>query len=111
MLLRPLVARLRGPYGNVMRQFAVERSRNPDLAAAFDRLVVGAKRAHVRRLLEAAVVRGDLPPDTDIELVAESGPAIVWHHALHGLPLTDDLPTRVLDVVLPSTRVGAVDQM
>ena len=31
----------------------------------------------------------------------EAGPALVWHHALYGLPLTDELPARILALVLP----------
>jgi len=36
--------------------------------------------------------------------MAESGPALVWHHTFHGLPPTNDLATRILDLVLPTTR-------
>jgi AcrR family transcriptional regulator len=100
--LSPMVERLRGPDGKLLLTFAVERVGNPDLSAAFERSVIGAKRVHVRKLLAAAVERGELAADADIELIAESGPAIIWHHALYGLPLDDDLPGRILDLVLPS---------
>jgi hypothetical protein len=78
-----------------------ERLRNPDLAEEYERSVIGAKRAHVRRLIGSAVERGDLPADTDVELVAEAGPGLMWHHALNGLPLPDDLPERIIAIVLP----------
>src|SRR3546814_12411617 len=59
-MLRPLVTRLRGPDGKVLVTLAVERVRNPDLAAAFERSVIGAKRNHLRKLVRSAVDRGDL---------------------------------------------------
>ena len=100
-MLRAMVQHLRSADGAVLVTFAAERLLHPDLAAEFDRSVIGEKRAHARRLIAAAVHRGELPPDTDVELVAETGPAIVWHHALYGLALTDELPARILALVLP----------
>jgi AcrR family transcriptional regulator len=100
-MLRAMIDRLRSPDGPVLLAFAAERLRHPELAAEFERSVVGAKRAHARRLIEAAVERGDVPPDSDVDLIAEALPALIWHHALHGLPLTDDLPARILELVLP----------
>ena len=101
-MLTPMVERLRGPDGKLLLTFAAERVGNPDLAAAFERSVIGAKRVHVRKLLAAAVERGELPADADIELIAEAAPAIIWHHALYGLPLDGDLPKRIFDLVLPT---------
>jgi AcrR family transcriptional regulator len=101
-MLRPLLTKLKSGHGDVLITLMTERLRNPDLAEEFERSVIGKKRAHVRGLMRAAMERGDLPADTDIELVAESGPGIIWHHALHGLPLTDDLPERVIEMLLPA---------
>ena len=100
-MLRVMVDRLGGPDGSVLLAFAAERIRHPELSAEFQRSVIGAKRAHMQSLVTAAVDRGDLPADTDVQLVAEAGPAFVWHHALNGLPLTDDLPNRIVALVLP----------
>ncbi|HEV3227387.1 MAG TPA: TetR/AcrR family transcriptional regulator [Acidimicrobiales bacterium] len=100
-MMRPLLARLRSDEGQVLVTFAAERVRNPDLAEEFDRLVIGKKREHLRRLVRDAVERGDLPRDADVDLIAEAPPAYLWHHALYGLPLTDDLLDRILDLVLP----------
>jgi AcrR family transcriptional regulator len=100
-MLRPLLTKLKSGHGDVLITLLTERLRNPDLDEEFVRSVVGEKRAHMRGLIRSAVERGDLPADTDIEVVAEAGPAIVWHHALHGLPLPDDLPERIVAIVLP----------
>jgi hypothetical protein len=33
-------------------------------------------------------------------VVAEAGAALMWHHALNRLPLTDDLPRRIVAIIL-----------
>jgi AcrR family transcriptional regulator len=100
-MMRPLVDRLRGADGKLLTMFAVERFRNPDLADEFDRSIVGKKREHLRHLVRSAIERGELPPSTDVELIAEAAPALLWHHALYGLPMEGDLLDRILDLVLP----------
>jgi AcrR family transcriptional regulator len=99
-MIESLFERLRGSDGRLLTAFAAERARHPELVREFERAVVGRKREHLRHLMTAAVARGDLPPDADIELIAESGPALLWHHALHGLGFPDDLPDRILDLIL-----------
>jgi len=101
-MMRPLFERLRGDDAQLLATFAVERVRHADLAEEFDRSVVGRKREHLRHLVTAARARGDLPPDADVDLIAEAFPAYLWHHALNGLPLTDDLLERILALVVPS---------
>jgi AcrR family transcriptional regulator len=100
-MLRPLLNKLKSEHGKVLITLMTERLRNPDLAEEFERSVIGAKRAHVRRLIGSAIERGDLPVDTDVELVAEAGPGIIWHYALYRLPMPDDLPERIIRMVLP----------
>jgi AcrR family transcriptional regulator len=99
-LLRPLVDRLRSPDGPVLTALMTERIREPELAAEFERSVVGRKREHVRGLISSAIRRGELAPDTDVELLAESPAAIVWHHALNNLPIDEGFAARVVDHVI-----------
>lgn len=106
-MLDALMNLLRGDLGPVLMAFAAERIRYPALDEEFKRSVIGAKRAHIRHLLASAIERGDLAPDTDIEIVAETGPALMWHQALNRLPLTDDLPNRVVDMILPKPLPAA----
>ncbi|MEO7429546.1 MAG: TetR/AcrR family transcriptional regulator, partial [Acidimicrobiales bacterium] len=68
-MMRPLFDRLRGPESELLVRFATERVRNPELAEAFDRSVIGRKREHLRNLLASAVKRGDLRRDADLELI------------------------------------------
>lgn len=99
-LLQPLIDRLRGPQGPVLTAFMCERSRDAELAAEWERSVIGRKREHVRSLINGAIARGELPADTDVELVAEMPAAVVWHHALNGLPIDPALGERVIDYIL-----------
>ena len=100
-LIQPLVDRLRGADGPMLVAFNMARQREPELAAEWERSVVGAKREHIRTLLRHAIERGEVPADADIELLGEIPAAIVWHHALNALPIDDDLVERILDVVAP----------
>jgi predicted ATPase len=78
-----------------------ERLREPELAAEYDRSVIGRKRIHMRQLIRDAVERGDLRPDTDIDLLAETAPALVWHHVLNNQPVGPDLAARIVDQIIP----------
>jgi len=100
-MLAKLTDLLRGELGPVLLAFAGERARYPKLDEEFKRSVIGAKRAHIRHLVTLAIEHGDLPADADVEVIAEAGPALVWHHALNRLPLTDDLPRRIVGMVIP----------
>jgi AcrR family transcriptional regulator len=103
-MLTKLMDILRSDLGPVLSAFAAERIRYPLLDEEFKRSVIGAKRAHIRYLVVAAIERGDLPGDIDVDVVAEAGPALLWHHALNGIPIADELPRRIIDVVLPPAR-------
>jgi AcrR family transcriptional regulator len=103
-MLHAMIARLVGPDGKLLITFAAERVRFPELAAEFDRSVIGDKRRHMHAVLRAAIERGELSADADVELLAEVGPALVWHHALYGLPMDAELPERIIAVVLASAR-------
>jgi AcrR family transcriptional regulator len=74
--LRGLEAALGGIDGDLMVAMTAERMRHPDLAAAFDRRFGTARRERLRRLLRRAVERGELPISTDVEVLADAGPAL-----------------------------------
>lgn len=101
-MMQPLIDRLRGDDAKLLTMFALERLRDDDLQEQFNRLVIGQKRKHLRHLVVSAIERGELPADSDVDLIAEAPPALIWHHALYGLPLDDDLLERILNLVLPN---------
>jgi AcrR family transcriptional regulator len=95
--LRQLQCDLLGPNGALLAAFMAERLRHPALAEAFEVQYKSHKRAQLRRLVRRAVMRGDLPPDTDIELLAGVGPALMLHEFVQrGGRLPRDFPDRVV---------------
>ena len=99
-MMQPLIDRLGGPQGRCSWRSCASGLRKPELAAEWDRSVVGRKREHMPALVRGAIERGELPADTDVELVAELPSAIIWHHALDGFPVDRDLAQRVVVHIL-----------
>ena len=99
-LMLPLIERLNGPQGGELIAFMCERSRHTELADEWERSVIGRKHEHIRALISGAIERGELPADTDVELVAELPGAIIWHHALNGFPVDRALAERILAHIL-----------
>jgi AcrR family transcriptional regulator len=99
--LRAMVNAFRGIDGALISAFTSERIRHPELAAEFDRQFVEQRRAHLRRIVKGAVDRGDLPATTDVELVANVGPALLLHELVFGgRMLRSDLADRIVDQFL-----------
>jgi AcrR family transcriptional regulator len=90
-----------GIDGALMSAFTAERIRHPELAAAFDRQFVETRRAHLRKIIQGAVARGELPPTTDVELVAGVGPAMLLHELVYGRKFAPDLVDRIVTQFLP----------
>ena len=88
--------------GALMQAFASERERHPELAEAFRRTFLASRRAAARDVIERGVASGELPATTDVELLADVGPALIWHRlTVTGEPLTDDLPERIVAQFAP----------
>ncbi|HVX18854.1 MAG TPA: TetR/AcrR family transcriptional regulator [Acidimicrobiales bacterium] len=97
-----------GDDGPIMAAFVAEKSRYPELRAEFERVFISQRRAHLQRLIVAAVERGDLPPETDVELLAEAGPALLSHHYLfHSRDLDPAMPARIVDLLVPARAHSA----
>jgi len=61
----------RPPSNAIMPTLVAERAHNPALAAVFDPLMQ-RRRQPVRKVLERAMGRGELPQDTDVELTVDA---------------------------------------
>jgi AcrR family transcriptional regulator len=95
--LTQLQCDLLGPNGALLATFMAERLRHPALAEAFESQYKSQKRAQLRRLVRRAVTRGDLPADSDIDLLAGVGPALmIYEFAQRGGRLPRDLPDRIV---------------
>lgn len=91
------------PMGRVMQGLVSDLATDPGLAQAFRERVVAKRIAEVRRLIERGIERGDLRPDTDVELAHELlfGP-VYYRLLLSGAPLDRRLADRIVDAVLPA---------
>jgi AcrR family transcriptional regulator len=96
---------LAGEDGPIIAAFAAEKYRHPELREEFDRVFVQNRRKHLQRLVRDAVERGDLPADTDVELFAETGPAILATRLLmHDQPPDPKLPRRIVEQLFGARR-------
>ncbi|MCB9735934.1 MAG: TetR/AcrR family transcriptional regulator [Deltaproteobacteria bacterium] len=93
------------PLGlGIARMIQIERGREPDLDA-----ILREKRANHRNvraeIVADGVERGELPPDTDPELLSELMSSVIINRLIHYRePVTDAFIERVVDVVLAGAR-------
>ena len=80
--------------------------RDPELQRAFQERFLAPRLGLVATIYQRAIDRGEISPDIDVELLANTLPAVIIHHAfLLGVEPTDDLILRVIDnVILPAAR-------
>jgi AcrR family transcriptional regulator len=102
-ILRSVQQAMDGEDGPILAAFAVEKFRHPELRDEFQRVFVAERRAHLRVIVAAAIERGELALDTDVELVIEGGPAILVHRMLIAeAPPEPDLAERIVALLLPA---------
>jgi len=88
------------PAGRVMPVMAVERGRHPELDEAY-RSVLAERRARTRQMLRRAVERGDLPSDTDVEVMSTMLVGPIFHRFLITRePLDDAFVDTLVDALL-----------
>ena len=88
------------PAGRVMPVMAVERGRHPELDEAY-RSVLAERRARTRQMLRRAVERGDLPSDTDVEVMSTMLVGPIFHRFLITRePLDDAFVDALVDALL-----------
>ena len=81
-------------------------SSDPEFARRFREAFIAPKVKVSHDIYQRAIDRGEIGPDIDVELLANTLPAVIIHHAfLLGIEPTDDLILRVIDnVILPAAR-------
>ena len=101
-LLRPW-ARLTSsrPYGRVIAALITEAQTDPVFAAEYRQRVVEPRRDQARAIFRRAIERGEIPPDTNIEVALDLLYGPLYHRLLHGhAPLTDRFTQDVIDMAL-----------
>jgi AcrR family transcriptional regulator len=101
-LLRPWV-RLVGkrPYGRVIAALITEAQTDPAFARQYRERFIEPRRDQARPLFLHAIARGELPPETDIELALDLLYGPLYHRLLHGhAPLSERFVRDLVDTVL-----------
>jgi AcrR family transcriptional regulator len=95
---------------SVMAGLLTALHRDADLQRAFKERFLAPRLAVVNQVYERAVRRGEIAADVDVELLSQTLPAVIIHHAfILGIEPTEDLILRVIDhVILPAARGSQV---
>jgi AcrR family transcriptional regulator len=88
------------PMGHVLPQMIAAARMNPEIGSSFSDYVAERRRP-TRAVFERAVARGELPADTDFDLLSDlfAGP-FFYRILVTDAPVDDQLVEAVLDVVL-----------
>jgi AcrR family transcriptional regulator len=91
---------------SVMAGLLTALHRDADLQTAFRERFLAPRTAVVNEIYDRAVQRGEIAADVDIELLSQTLPAVIIHHAfILGIEPTDEFVSRVIDnVILPAVR-------
>jgi AcrR family transcriptional regulator len=91
---------------SVMAGLLTALHRDADLKKAFKERFVGPRNDVVNQIYARAVERGEIAADVDVQLLSQTLPAVIIHHAfILGVEPTDDLVLRVIDnLILPAAR-------
>jgi len=100
-LARSLVETFKtSPAGRVMPVMAFERKRYPELDAGYRRFLADRK-TRTRRLLQRAIERGELPPDTDVAVMGSMLVGPIFHRLMITQePLDDAFVDALVDALL-----------
>jgi AcrR family transcriptional regulator len=87
--------------GRMMAGLVAEMARNPELARAVRAGILEHRRGLLRSILNRGIERGEIRPDSDIEVVADMlGGAIVTRVLLTGGPVSPQIVRTTVDVAL-----------
>jgi AcrR family transcriptional regulator len=88
------------PAGRIMPGVMAEAAVNPEMRQVLSAFVQD-RRQRPREVVERAIARGQLPPDTDVELVVDLVGAVAFYRELvSGQALEEHDAERVVDVIL-----------
>ena len=99
---------LNDQFQKVLSAVVIAMGRDPEFAEVYRRDFIGPKIAVSRAIYARARERGEVHPDTDLDVLGPSLAGIVLHRAfLLGEAVTPELVARVLDeVILPAALHG-----
>jgi AcrR family transcriptional regulator len=100
--LRPWVRQLNErPFGRVIAGLIAEAQTDPGFAKLYREHFIQPRRDATRPLLLRAIARGEIAPDTDLEVSLDLFYGPIYHRLLHGhAPLNDRFTQQVVDAVI-----------
>jgi AcrR family transcriptional regulator len=100
--LRPWVRQVNEkPYGRVIAGLVAQAQTDPDFATLYRELFVQPRRDAMRPVLLRAIARGEIAPDTDLEVSLDLLYGPLYHRLLHRhAPLNDRFTQQVIDAVI-----------
>jgi AcrR family transcriptional regulator len=99
---RPWLRQLNAqPFGRVIAGLVAEAQTDPEFAKLYVEHFIKPRREATRVLLVRALDRGEIAPDTDLEVALDLLYGPVYHRLLHQhAPLTDRFVQQVVDSVV-----------
>lgn len=92
---------IESPFGSAMPALIAAKQANPELHALLIRAIGEPRRELIRSLLRRGIERGELDPDTDLELFVDLiGGPIFFRRLVTQEPIDGAFAERLVDVVL-----------
>jgi AcrR family transcriptional regulator len=89
------------PYGRIIAALITHTQTDPEFARDYRTRFVQPRRDQARAVLRRAVERGQVSPDTDLEVALDVLYGAIYHRLLHGhAPLDDRFVRDVIDTAL-----------
>ncbi|MFF0293734.1 TetR/AcrR family transcriptional regulator [Kitasatospora sp. NPDC004614] len=88
------------PAGAAMPALIADLAGRPGALDAFRSAFLTERRANCATVIHRGITRGDLPPDTDVELFMDAlAGAVFYRQLVTGLPIDPDLPARLVRIL------------
>ncbi|GHO56113.1 MULTISPECIES: TetR/AcrR family transcriptional regulator [Ktedonobacter] len=92
---------LRGKSGTVLSGLAAEAQLDPEFAREFQRTFIVPRKQELVALLQRGVQRGELAPDTNLEVLADLIYGAKWYRfLLYPAPLDDAFAREIVKLIL-----------
>lgn len=102
-------AKLRADTHWIINGLPAEIRQDPQVAAALHHQYVVPHTRLMTELLERALLRGEVPPGRDIEMIATVGPAMIAYQKMTtGRPIEAEFLERLIDRILVPLATGKV---
>ena len=96
------------PYGRVAAALIAEARTDPAFSAEYQRRILEPRRDQARMIFAQAVSRGEIVPETKVEVAIDLLYGPLYHRLLHGhAPLDDEFVDDIVDMALRGIQTMA----